>query len=92
MAVASEASGCEWIVIVGLLCHTLFHRLLSGASYLIKMASFFLPLFNISFIGPVNPSSAQFIAPPTAHSSFLPPPAHLGKLCPFVGNSVFMEK
>uniref|UniRef100_H3CXJ8 Fibrosin n=1 Tax=Tetraodon nigroviridis TaxID=99883 RepID=H3CXJ8_TETNG len=36
--------------------------------------------------GPVNPSSAQFISPPTAHSSFLPPPAHLdpyGRSPPF---------
>ncbi|XP_029692699.1 autism susceptibility gene 2 protein homolog isoform X2 [Takifugu rubripes] len=36
--------------------------------------------------GPVNPSSAQFMAPPTAHSSFLPPPAHLdpyGRSPPF---------
>lgn len=53
-------------------CASLLSCLISHSFFFSFMASFSPP-------GPVNPPSAPFISPPTPHSSFLTPTAHLGK-------------
>lgn len=77
-----------------LLCYRLFYKFavtlpacvgLTFAFSLKHSLLFCLVSYWFSFVllyfppGPVNPPSAPFISPPTPHSSFLSPPAHLGK-------------